>query len=59
MSGGVTMARWPPSAGVQVATMTPAATQEPLAEQRQAGAAAPVAVRTGQPGLVGRGRSVA
>ena len=35
--------------------MTPAAAQEPLAEQRQAGAAAPVAVRTGQPGMVGRG----
>ena len=39
--------------------MTPAAAQEPLAEQRQAGAVAPVAVRTGQPGLVDRGRSVA
>jgi hypothetical protein len=43
----------------EAAAMTPAAAQEPLAEQRQAGAAAPVAVRTGQPELVGRGRSVA
>jgi len=32
-----------------------AAAQEPLAEQRRAGAAAPVAVRTGQPRWVGRG----
>jgi hypothetical protein len=39
--------------GKAAAMTTPAAAQEPLAEQRQAGAAAPVAVRTGQPGLVG------
>ena len=59
MSGGVTMARWPPLGDSRATAMTPAAAQEPLAEQRQAGAAAPVAVRAGQPGLVGRGRSVA
>ena len=55
MSGGVTMACWPRRMMGKAAAMTPAAAQEPLAEQRQAGAAAPVAVRTGQPGLVGRG----
>jgi hypothetical protein len=41
------------------AAMTPVATQEPLAEQRQAAEAAPVTVRTGQPEQVGRGSSVA
>ena len=37
--------------------MTPAAAQEPLAEQRQAGAAAPMAVRTGLPERLDRGDS--
>jgi len=55
MSGGVTMAHWPRWMVGKAAAMTPAAAQEPLTEQRQASATAPVAVRTGQPGWVGRG----
>jgi hypothetical protein len=40
------------------AAMTPAATQEPLTQQRRAGPTAPVAVRTRLPGLISRGSVV-
>jgi hypothetical protein len=58
MSADVTMACEPRPVVSNTATMTPAATQEPLPELRQAATAAPVAVRSRRPAAVSRGSIV-